>query len=439
MTGVDSTLVSSCYPYGVMISQDGGQSWSTSSTGLLGAASSSMAALSSTVFASLSGLGIGRSTDGGNSWTNLSLPVSMGSRVSVTQSVVDTNPSPPFLSEFLFAGTQTMGLWVSTDRGDTWNPAGTGLEYTLVHDVKAIPSSSTIRRVYVGTSAGVGISKDGGGSWTTVVPSANDQEITSIDVQDSLLIAGAYHGHVYRSTDDGKTWNDWTGTHGGQGVYSLVIQDTTVFLSDYTTIWKRGLRSSDWSLAWHGKSDPWQTKLYPVQHGLLGCTQYWGPEYLPMNDTVWVHLGPNTPLLPALSATVVGSTLYLGTWNQSVWKGDFASILTGVESSVHAPVVSCFKLEQNYPNPCNPSTNIGYTIASSKEQVAGSTKQVGMERVRLVVYDLLGREVAVLVDGYQTPGEHRVTFDARKLASGVYFYRLVAGGAVQTRKMALVR
>jgi hypothetical protein len=62
-----------------------------------------------------------------------------------------------------------------------------------------------------------------------------------------------------------------------------------------------------------------------------------------------------------------------------------------------------------------------------------------MERVRLVVYDLLGREVAVLVDGYQVPGEHRVTFDARKLASGVYFYRLVAGGAVQTRKMALVR
>ncbi len=62
-----------------------------------------------------------------------------------------------------------------------------------------------------------------------------------------------------------------------------------------------------------------------------------------------------------------------------------------------------------------------------------------MERVRLVVYDLLGREVAVLVDGYQTPGEHRVTFDARSLASGIYFYRLIAGGAVQTRKMALVR
>jgi ELWxxDGT repeat protein len=98
-----------------------------------------------------------------------------------------------------------------------------------------------------------------------------------------------------------------------------------------------------------------------------------------------------------------------------------------------------FALYQNYPNPFNPSTNIGYTIASSKEQVAGSMKQVGMERVRLAVYDLLGREVAVLVDGYQTPGEHHVMFDARSLASGVYFYRLVSGGSVQTRKMTFVR
>jgi hypothetical protein len=98
-----------------------------------------------------------------------------------------------------------------------------------------------------------------------------------------------------------------------------------------------------------------------------------------------------------------------------------------------------FRLRQNYPNPFNPSTNIGYTIASTKEQVAGSAKQVGMERVRLVVYDLLGREVAVLVDGIQTPGEHRIMFDARRLASGMYFYRLSAGGQIAVKRMVLVR
>ena len=62
-----------------------------------------------------------------------------------------------------------------------------------------------------------------------------------------------------------------------------------------------------------------------------------------------------------------------------------------------------------------------------------------MERVRLAVYDLLGHEVALLVDGYQQAGSHLVTFDARRLSSGVYFYRLTAGGSVKTRKMTLVR
>ena len=92
-----------------------------------------------------------------------------------------------------------------------------------------------------------------------------------------------------------------------------------------------------------------------------------------------------------------------------------------------------FSLAQNFPNPCNPSTIIAYTIAGDLEKGRGG------ERVRLSVYDLLGREVAVLVDGYQTPGEHRVTFDARSLASGIYFYRLVAGGQSLSRKLVLLK
>jgi hypothetical protein len=69
----------------------------------------------------------------------------------------------------------------------------------------------------------------------------------------------------------------------------------------------------------------------------------------------------------------------------------------------------------------------------------GGEGEMGGERVRLSVYDLLGREVAVLVNGVQTPGEHRVTFDARSLASGVYLYRLVAGGQSRSRKLVLLR
>jgi hypothetical protein len=85
-----------------------------------------------------------------------------------------------------------------------------------------------------------------------------------------------------------------------------------------------------------------------------------------------------------------------------------------------------FALSQNYPNPFNPSTLIGYSIPS-----AG--------RVSLNVYDVLGREVATLFEGFRQPGSYTVRFDGTGLPSGVYLYRLQSGGMVETRKLVIVR
>jgi hypothetical protein len=85
-----------------------------------------------------------------------------------------------------------------------------------------------------------------------------------------------------------------------------------------------------------------------------------------------------------------------------------------------------FALEQNYPNPFNPSTSIRFQLAEQGW-------------VTLAVYDLLGREIAVLVDGQKPAGIYAVEFDARTLASGMYVYRLSAGSFTQARKMMLVR
>jgi hypothetical protein len=89
-------------------------------------------------------------------------------------------------------------------------------------------------------------------------------------------------------------------------------------------------------------------------------------------------------------------------------------------------VPSTFELCQNYPNPFNPKT-----VVSCQLPAASS--------VRLVVYDLLGREVAVLLDEERPPGAYSITFDASNFASGVYFYRLTAGEYVAIRKMLLLR
>jgi CubicO group peptidase (beta-lactamase class C family) len=89
-----------------------------------------------------------------------------------------------------------------------------------------------------------------------------------------------------------------------------------------------------------------------------------------------------------------------------------------------------FSLEQNYPNPFNPSTNIGFLIYDG-----------GF--VSLKVFDILGNEVATLVDEYKSAGEYKVKFNTssgiRDLVSGIYFYQLRAGSFVQSKKMILLR
>jgi hypothetical protein len=95
-------------------------------------------------------------------------------------------------------------------------------------------------------------------------------------------------------------------------------------------------------------------------------------------------------------------------------------------------IVNEFSLLQNYPNPFNPTTTIKFSIPSVETiRRVVSTK--------LIVYDILGREISTLVNEVKAPGTYEVQFDASNLTSGIYFYRLIAGDFVQTRKMILLR
>ncbi|MBK7631219.1 MAG: T9SS type A sorting domain-containing protein [Ignavibacteriales bacterium] len=105
--------------------------------------------------------------------------------------------------------------------------------------------------------------------------------------------------------------------------------------------------------------------------------------------------------------------------------------ITGVEEENE--LLINFSLDQNYPNPFNPSTKIKYTIPNvSLSEVEGS-------RVQLKVYDVLGNEVATLVNESKPVGTYEVEFNASNISSGVYFYKLQSGNFVETRKMILLK
>ncbi len=101
-----------------------------------------------------------------------------------------------------------------------------------------------------------------------------------------------------------------------------------------------------------------------------------------------------------------------------------------------------FLLEQNFPNPFNPGTTIRYRVGGGASGSAGGSSTgygAGAGWVRLAVYDILGREVAVLVNEPQAPGEYAVSFNGAGLSSGVYLYRMTAGADIRTHKMILMK
>jgi hypothetical protein len=114
--------------------------------------------------------------------------------------------------------------------------------------------------------------------------------------------------------------------------------------------------------------------------------------------------------------------LTVGSFSNTYWFE--LGTVSAVPIQPQVPVT--FQLYQNYPNPFNPTTTIQYSVPS-------------VEYVSLKIYDVLGREVASLVDEAKQPGTYTVMWDANKFSSGVYFYRLQSGGFVETKRMILLR
>ena len=411
----------------VYVTSNGGANWLPSASGLPVAPTiRALIAMKDLLFAGMEADGIYRSSDNGDTWVKVGLNnPDLANQLVVSFCIQEGT---------LFAGSAN-GVFRSTDGGETFQTAINGFPTggrifvpsltvsgdQLLAAASIQYSTSTIDAIFH--------SSDGGDSWHQ-----SPFPVTSIFVStvasdgSSTAFAGSYGESfsttgLYKSTDSGLTWTSMTFSLMADIDHLAVAGNNvlagTLFSAFYSTDGGENFAGSNPA---GGGID-----TYTLRDNFVFAGDGHGEFYSTSSGAVWIDANQGFPACPrpSVEASCANSTyLFAGTFENGVWRrplSDFG-IVTDVALAPVGPASSF--LSQNYPNPFHGTTSLEFSLSNS-------------ERVRLVVYDVSGREVATLVDGPQAAGSHVVAFDRGHLASGVYFYRLERQGFTSTRSMVV--
>ena len=359
-------------------------------------------------------------TDGGNNWNQKKL-------FDIDLQSIST----PEDNTIFIAGAN--GEFInSIDGGKTWGIKSTNLYAGNPHKIKFFDKNIG----YLLSKWGL-LTKtsDGGNVWDTIYTYANDfffaDSINGWVYYEPLIIDKKNNieeneGFIRRTRDGGLTWSKEINTN---RIYSMFFLNNQVgWYTDWLTIYKTTDGGFNWdtvvSYTPYGIS---QMNFIDENEGYIIGSPAWenkGMVVLKTND------GGKT-LIPLKEFTALNEIKI--TEKNIIGVGSYGQILkidrtiTNVNDESEN-IINDFSLLQNFPNPFNPSTKIRYSIKNRYF-------------VSIQVYDLLGKEVAVLVNEEKFPGNYEINFNADKynLSSGVYFYRIQAGSFNQVRKMLLVK
>jgi photosystem II stability/assembly factor-like uncharacterized protein len=453
----DSLLFCAIDGNGVFRSTDNGTSWIQIDSSVSTRHVHTLFMNNSTLFAVTSG-DVLRSTDRGALWT----PANSGL------------PDPSYVSCFgvsgpnLFAGCWYNGAFRSTDNGTSWTEINQGI--SLIVGCVAVNGSS----LYAGTfGGGIFLTTNGGESWTRLSNKSPSDFVNALVVTDTRIFAsnGGSNGHgpegnVNLSTDNGQSWISVNSNLTNTNVWALASLGANIFAgTEGAGVFRSSNNGTSWIQVGSGLSNDtvWAlaasgTNIFAgTQDGLCLSTNNgtsWAKINIQMRsgwkfksvialaargdslfaatdtgDYFSIDNGVSWTLMPGLSKNQIqclASTtnfLFAGT-SLGVWKIPM-SVVTAVEPLQRDPRTT-YNLEQNYPNPFNPSTTICFELQ----------KEVN---VCLRVFNTLGQLVATLVDEPMRAGTYNVRWDASKIPSGTYFYRLQTTGFVETRKMIVVK
>lgn len=356
--------------------------------------------------------GVFRSTNNGLSWIQcLGIPGVFS--LSANDSVV-----------FAVAGG---GIWLTTNYGNNWSQCPTNFGYpaTCVSVTGSFVFAGVdewdLKTNSVSQQGGVWRSTNLGQNWS---PCGFDHcAIYRLIARGTNVFVGAYY-EMYRSTNSGENW-----------IYSLssaplcfAISGSNIFAGTERDGYRYDVfRSTTNGLNWveFGLNDLAVGSLGLNGSSVFAGTVGHGVYHSGIDSAMWVQKNEGFGTAPTVYALLAANGyIFAGTQNRSVWRraiNDFVGL-----EDISSEIPDEFRLFQNYPNPFNPITKIKFDIPKSSY-------------TELAVYDVLGREITVLINEHLKPGTYEVEWDATNFSSGVYFYRITAEEFNKTRKMVLIK
>jgi hypothetical protein len=384
--------------------------------------------------------GVFRSTNNGANWM----------KTALTNRFVDAFVVSP--AGNIFAGTEGDGIFLSTNDGSSWSAVNVGLSYTYVYALAVASNGAGGTNLFAGTSGNcVFLSTDNGANWNEASAGLSTSgNVTSVralavcPVSGGLgtnLFAGTEGNGIFLSTDNGTNWS--AASTGLTNMYIRAIavspngaSGTNLFAGTWGGIFLSTDDGANWAPTNSGLSPLSQNvfSLAVSPNGAGGANLFagtFGGVYLSThNGTTWtaVNTGWPSPYVWNLVLSPDGGggvNLFAGTYDGGVWRRLLSGMVSSVDKlSIDMPTQ--LSIEQNYPNPFNPTTTIKFQIPTT-----------GF--VSLKVYNMLGGEVAELVNGEMKPGSYSYEWNASNVSSGVYFCRLQAYNRMETRKLILLK
>ena len=353
-----------------------------------------------------------KSSNGGINWTTVIYDASINSLVAN--------------DNFVFAGGS--GLYISSNNGVIWSNS------LLNHVINSLAVNGNT--IFAGTSdTGIFISTNNGSIWTQHV--LKNHYIFTLAANGTNVFAGTRDSGLYKSNNSGLNWT--RSSLNNNHVISLAVNDNQIFAgTNGFGIYTSKDNGSTWV---HNSLNNQQVVCFAFYENIIFAGTFWNGVFVSNNNGYnWIQKNEGLINLDIHTLCTFNNYLFAGVNWYSVYRRQLGELI-GIKP-ISEKIPQKFSLSQNYPNPFNPVTKIKFDIPLSR----GVSEGRGV-LARLVIYDILGREITTLVNEQLKPSTYEVEWNGNNYPSGVYFYKLITSdpstssgqGYSETRKMVLIK